>query len=91
MARRSFNGSAVPTTMSGSISNSVTAVPVTDGSTYPDGSGAPFFVVLDKGLVGEEKIPGNTPGRHLLHCRQLATANDQQVAWQQASRLHPST
>jgi len=27
----------------------------------------------------------------LLHCRQLATANDQQVAWQQASRLHPST
>jgi len=31
-------------------------VPVTDGSTYPDGSAGPFFVVLDKGLVGEEKI-----------------------------------
>ena len=56
MARRSFNGSAVPTTLSGSISNSVTAVPVTDGNTYPDGSAGPFFVVLDKGLVGEEKI-----------------------------------
>lgn len=56
MTRRSYRGSAAQTTLSAGINNSVTSIAVTDGSSYPDGSAGPFFIVIDKGLVGEEKV-----------------------------------
>lgn len=56
MPRRSYKGNATQTTLSANINSSVTSISVADGSSYPDGSAGPFFVVLDKGQVGEEKI-----------------------------------
>ena len=53
MAARSFAGGAAATTLNGSILSGATTLAVTDGSTWPTAS---FSFIIDRGLVGEEKI-----------------------------------
>jgi hypothetical protein len=53
--RRSHKGNTVQTTLFTSCTASDTTLVVVAGSTYPDGSVAPFVITLDPGLVGEEK------------------------------------
>ena len=53
MTVKSYGGGAAATTLSSGIASGTTSIPVADGSTYPS---ANFNIVIDKGLVGEEKI-----------------------------------
>lgn len=54
--RKSYTGAAVATTLNGAISGVATAIVLTNGSTYPDGTGGPFVICIDRGLPTEEKI-----------------------------------
>jgi hypothetical protein len=56
MERREFLGNVVSTTLSASLSNVATSISLTDGSTFPTGSSNNFVIVIDRGLVTEEKI-----------------------------------
>ena len=53
MARREYQGAAVPTTITSSITNSATSLTLTASTGWPTGS---FSAVIDPGLAGEEKI-----------------------------------
>lgn len=53
MARREYQGAAVPTTITSSITNSATSLTLTATTGWPTGS---FSAVIDPGLAGEEKI-----------------------------------
>lgn len=55
--RRQFSGNAPATTLSSGINNSTTTIPLTSGTGYPDGSIGRFWIVVDRGLATEEKIP----------------------------------
>jgi hypothetical protein len=56
--RRQYAGGAKPTTLASSLggSNSDLIISGTDFSNYPDGSVGPFYVVINRGQVSEEKI-----------------------------------
>lgn len=54
--RKMFAGAAVPTTLNGAISGVASSIVVTNGTTYPDGSGGKFVVCIDRSLATEEKI-----------------------------------
>lgn len=54
--RKSFAGAAVATTLNGAIAGGATSIVVTNGSSYPDGSGGPFVVAIDRGGAAEERI-----------------------------------
>jgi len=56
--RRQYSGGAKPTTLSSSLGGSNTDLIVsgTDFTNYPDGSVGPFYIVIDRGQVSEEKI-----------------------------------
>lgn len=54
--RKSYAGAAVATTLNGAISGVATAIVLTNGSTYPDGTGGPFVICLERGLPLEEKV-----------------------------------
>jgi hypothetical protein len=56
--RRQYAGGAKPTTLSGSLGGSTGDLSIsgTDFSNYPDGSVGPFYIVIDRGQVTEEKI-----------------------------------
>jgi hypothetical protein len=56
--RRQYAGGAKTTTLSSSLggSNSDLVISGTDFSNYPDGSVGPFYIVIDRGTVSEEKI-----------------------------------
>ena len=57
MARHSFSGASVGTTLSSSINSSVTAIPVnTLTGTWPNTVTGPFVVTIDRGTATEEKI-----------------------------------
>ena len=53
MARREYQGAAVPTTITSSITNSATSLTLTATTGWPTGV---FSAVIDPGLAGEEKI-----------------------------------
>lgn len=53
MARREYQGAAVPTTITSAITNSATSLTLTASTGWPTGS---FSAVIDPGLAGEEKI-----------------------------------
>lgn len=56
--RRSYAGGAKTTTLT-AVLNGTTGdltIQCTDLSNYPTGSAGPFYVVIDRGLVNEEKI-----------------------------------
>lgn len=53
MARREYQGAAVPTTITSSITNSATSLTLTASTGWPTGV---FSAVIDPGLAGEEKI-----------------------------------
>jgi hypothetical protein len=56
--RRQYAGGAKPTTLVSALggSNSDLIVSGTDFTNYPDGSVGPFYIVIDRGQVNEEKI-----------------------------------
>lgn len=55
--RRSYSGHVAYTvTLAAGISATDTALSLSDGSTFPDGSGGPFCVTVDLGNAGEEKV-----------------------------------
>lgn len=54
--RKMYGGAAVATTLNGAIAGGATSIVVTNGSTYPDGSGGPFVIAIDRTLATEEKI-----------------------------------
>jgi hypothetical protein len=56
--RRQYAGGAKPTTLTVNLGGSTAdlAIAGTDFSNYPDGSVGPFFIVIDRGQVSEEKI-----------------------------------
>jgi len=56
--RRQYAGGAKPTTLTVNLGGSTAdlAINGTDFSNYPDGSVGPFYIVIDRGQVSEEKI-----------------------------------
>ena len=56
--RRQYAGGAKPTTLTANLGGSTAdlAINGTDFSNYPDGSVGPFYIVIDRGQVSEEKI-----------------------------------
>jgi len=56
MERREFLGSVEETTLSANVSNTDTSISLISGSTYPLGDTNPFVIVINRGLVNEEKI-----------------------------------
>lgn len=56
MERREIIGSVIETELTVGINNTVSSFTVVDASTFPDGSSNPFVVVIDRGLVNEEKV-----------------------------------
>ena len=61
--RRAYEGAAVPTTISGSLSNVATSITIAGYTNWPYGSD-PFYIVVSPGTASEEKIlvtrTGNT-------------------------------
>src|SRR5689334_5934591 len=56
MARREYSGAAPATTLNGAISNSDTAIILTNGTGYPTGAVGNFVLTLGAGLASEEKV-----------------------------------
>ena len=56
--RRSYAGAAKPAALTAILNGTTAALTITcdDLSNYPTGAGGPFFVVVDRGQVTEEKI-----------------------------------
>lgn len=56
--RRQYAGGAKPTTLASSLGNSPANLTIsgTDFANYPTGSIGPFYIVIDRGTVNEEKI-----------------------------------
>ena len=56
--RRQYAGGAKPTTLTVNLGGSTAdlAIAGTNFSNYPDGSVGPFYIVIDRGQVSEEKI-----------------------------------
>jgi hypothetical protein len=56
--RRQYAGGAKPTTLASGLGGSTSDLVIsgTDFSNYPDGSVGPFYIVIDRGQVSEEKI-----------------------------------
>jgi hypothetical protein len=56
--RRQYAGGAKPTTLAGNLGGSTADLSIsgTDFANYPDGSVGPFYIVIDRGQVTEEKI-----------------------------------
>lgn len=56
--RRQYSGGAKPTTLATNLGGSTADLTIsgTDFSNYPDGSVGPFYIVIDRGTVSEEKI-----------------------------------
>lgn len=56
MKRRDFVGNVTSTTIVNSISNTSTMIELVDPSTLPTGAEGEFVIVIDRGLLAEEKI-----------------------------------
>lgn len=56
MERREFSGAVEETSLTSSISDTDLSITVDDGSSYPDGSVNPFVIVINKGMLTEEKV-----------------------------------
>lgn len=56
--RRQYAGGAKPTTLTGNLGGSTADLSISgaDFANYPDGSVGPFYIVIDRGQVTEEKI-----------------------------------
>lgn len=56
--RRQYAGGAKPTTLAANLGGSTADLSISgiDFSNYPDGSVGPFYIVIDRGQVSEEKI-----------------------------------
>lgn len=56
MARREYKGNAARTTLSADITAVSTTFSGANFTNWPTGAGGNFFVIIDRGLSGEEKI-----------------------------------
>jgi hypothetical protein len=56
--RRSYAGNAKPAALTAVLNGTTAALTITcnDLTNYPTGAAGPFFVVVDRGQVTEEKI-----------------------------------
>jgi len=56
--RRQYSGGAQPAQLTAVLGGSTADLSITcdDLTNYPDGSVGPFYIVVDRGLVSEEKI-----------------------------------
>lgn len=54
--RRDLVGGAVQTALTTGISSSATTITINSATGWPAGSNGPFYVVIDPGLAGEEKV-----------------------------------
>lgn len=54
--RRTIDGGVPATTLNGAVSGAATNLVITSSTGWPDGSGGPFVVVVDRGLATEEKV-----------------------------------
>ena len=56
--RRQYSGGAKPTTLVGNLGGSTADLSITGTSfaNYPDGAVGPFYIVIDRGEITEEKI-----------------------------------
>jgi len=56
--RREYSGGAQPAQLTAVLGGSTADLSITcdDLTNYPDGSVGPFYIVIDRGLVSEEKI-----------------------------------
>src|SRR5687768_9247434 len=54
--RRHYKGAAPATTLTASINASATTVVIAESTGWPDGSTGPFFIAIDEGNAGEEKV-----------------------------------
>lgn len=53
---KDYDGGAQATTLTSGFTVGGATLTVSNGSTFPDGSGGPFVVVVDRGLASEEKF-----------------------------------
>jgi microcystin-dependent protein len=67
---KEYEGGTVPTTLSALISAGATSIAITSGSSFPNGATAPFVVVIDRGLVAEEKVLVDTRASNTLTVQQ---------------------
>lgn len=65
MARRSYRGNSVGTTLSVGATSSDTSLTLTDASSFPTGT-FPFVVTLDFGQAGEEKVLATSRSGNVL-------------------------
>jgi hypothetical protein len=69
MARRSFSGGTVDTTLSAAIDSSQTTMTLVAGTTYPTTTNGPFVIAISRGSATEEKIlVGTRAGNALSGC-----------------------
>jgi len=69
MARKSFSGGTVDTTLSALIDSSQTTMTLVAGTTYPTTTNGPFVIAISRGSATEEKIlVGTRAGNALSSC-----------------------
>jgi len=69
MARKSFSGGTVDTTLSAAIDSSQTTMTLVAGTTYPTTTNGPFVIAISRGSATEEKIlVGTRAGNALSGC-----------------------
>lgn len=55
-SRKSFSGSAAPTTLTSAASSSDTTINVASTTNFPNTANGPFVVTIDRGTTSEEKV-----------------------------------
>lgn len=75
--RRSYAGAAKPAALTAVLNGSTAALVITcdDLSNYPTGASGPFFVVVDRGQVTEEKILCESRSGNVLNVYDTGLAN----------------
>ena len=75
--RRSYAGAAKPAALTAVLNGSTAALVITcdDLSNYPTGAAGPFYVVVDRGQVTEEKILCESRVGNILNVYDTGLAN----------------
>jgi hypothetical protein len=69
MARKTFSGGTVDTTVSGAVDSSQTTITLVSGSTFPTTTNGPFVIAIGRGTGTEEKVlVGTRAGNVLSGC-----------------------
>ena len=75
--RRSYAGAAKPAALTAALNGSAADIVITcnDLSNYPTGASGPFYVVVDRGKVTEEKILCESRSGNVLNVYDTGLAN----------------